>query len=154
MESYVDILMPPELLEPLWKDIDALEARGCYKEAYQYLRTVTNELNQLREARISVCCLLESSAETWRSFQTLQSLMGQHLTPVREHSPLMYLESLRSIMQTVHQALLYKSNFSELQVLVIELCNAHSDRLENNLELPEIHKTTLSRVTAPASNLH
>ena len=154
MESYVDILMPPELLEPLWKDIDALEARGCYKEAYQYLRTVTNELNQLREARISVCCLLESSTETWSSFQTLQSLVGQHLTPVREHSPLMYLESLRSIMQTVHQALLYKSNFSELQELVIELCNAHCDRLENNLELPEIHKTTLSRVTAPASNLH
>ena len=51
MESYVDILMPPELLEPLWKDIDALEARGCYKEAYQYLRTVTNELNQLRDCK-------------------------------------------------------------------------------------------------------
>ena len=154
MESYVDILMPPELLEPLWKDIDALEARGCYKEAYQYLRTVTNELNQLREARISVCCLLESSAETWRSFQTLQSLMGQHLTPVREHSPLMYLESLRSIMQTVHQALLYKSNFSELQVLVIELCNAHSDRLENDSKLPELHWITLAHTIGPSSNLH
>ena len=154
MESYVDILMPPELLEPLWKDIDALEARGCYKEAYQYLRTVTNELNQLREARISVCCLLESSAETWRNFQTLQSLMGQHLTPVREHSPLMYLESLRLIMQTVHQALVCKSNFSELQALVIELCNAHSDRLENDSKLPELHWITLAHTIGPSSNLH
>ena len=154
MAHYSDILVSPELLDPLWKDIDTLESRGCYKEAYQYLRTVTDELNLLREARISVCCLLESGTEAWSSFQTLQALMEQHLAPVKEHSKLMFLESLRAIMQAVHQALLCKVSVHELQALVITLCSAHCNQLEHDAGLSEWHWTTQTQVSAHSSNIH
>ena len=154
MAHYSDILVSPELLDPLWKDIDTLESRGCYKEAYQYLRTVTDELNLLREARISVCCLLESGTEAWSSFQTLQALMSQHLAPVKEHSKLMFLESLRAIMQAAHQALLCKVSVHELQALVITLCSAHCDRLDGNNGLSELHWILQPSAYTHSSNLH
>lgn len=154
MAHYSDILVSPELLDPLWKDIDTLESRGCYKEAYQYLRTVTDELNLLREARISVCCLLESGTEAWSSFQTLQALMSQHLAPVKEHSKLMFLESLRAIMQAAHQALLCKVSVHELQALVITLCSAHCDRLDGDSGLSELHWILQPSAYTHSSNLH
>ena len=154
MAHYSDILVSPELLDPLWKDIDTLESRGCYKEAYQYLRTVTDELNLLREARISVCCLLESGTEAWSSFQTLQALMSQHLAPVKEHSKLMFLESLRAIMQAAHQALLCKVSVHELQALVITLCSAHCDRLDGDRGLSELHWILQPSAYTHSSNLH
>ena len=130
--NHIDMLIPPSVLEPIWEDIDGLESRGCYKEAYQYLRTVTNELNLIRETRIGMCCALESDAETWSDFQSLQSLMVQHLEPIKENSKLMYLESLRTIMQSAHDALLNKMLFAELQVLLIELCSAYCEQHEDN----------------------
>ena len=154
MAHYSDILVSPELLDPLWKDIDTLESRGCYKEAYQYLRTVTDELNLLREARISVCCLLERGTEAWSTFQTLQALMSQHLAPVKEHSKLMFLESLRAIMQAAHQALLCKVSVHELQALVITLCSAHCDRLDGDCKLSEVHWTTRVGAYTHSSNIH
>ena len=153
MNHHADLLVSPTWLDPIWKDIDKLETRGYHKEAYQYLRTVTDELNQLREARMGVCSLL-GGTEGWRSFQTLQALMDQHLAPVKEHSKLMFLESLRAIMQAVHQALLCKVSVHELQALVITLCSAHCNQLEHDAGLSEWHWTTQTQVSAHSSNIH
>lgn len=154
MNHHADLLVSPTLLDPIWKDINRLETRGYYKEAYQYLRTVTDELNQLREAMMGVCCLLDRETEEWRGFQTLQTLMSQHLAPVKEHSKLMFLESLRTIMQAVHQALLCKVSVHELQTVVITLCSVHCDQIEHDAGLAELHWTTQTQVSAHSSNLH
>lgn len=154
MNHHADKLVSQALLEPIWKDIDDLETRGYYKQAYQYLRTVTDELNLLREARSGICCLLERNTEAGSNFQALQSLIAQRLEPIREHCKLMYLESIRSIMQTTHQALLCKTSFSELQRLVIKLCTMHCNQLAGDTELSEWLWTTQSQASVSASKLH
>lgn len=121
-------LASPELLQPIWKEIDSLDEREHYKEAYQYLRFVTNELTLLHEATIAVSSLLTVSND-W-PFEQLQKQLEQQLQPIRDSSLLRYIESLRTVLQAAHQALHTERGGVEPDILITELCANKCAQLE------------------------
>ena len=72
-------LASPELLQPIWNEIDSLDEREHYKEAYQYLRFVTKELTLLHEATIAVSSLLNVAPDVHWPFEQLQKQLEQQL---------------------------------------------------------------------------
>lgn len=149
-----DILISDELLAPILSEIDQLEAKGCFKEANQYLRTLMAELGLLREARLGVFCLIEGQGDAWARFEQLQSLMMAELQPLRESSRLMYLESLRLIMQALQRALLGHVSADELRSLISELCQTRTLQILHGSESADaLWEATLKRFGG-ASPLH
>lgn len=131
MLDHNDRLLPSGLLNPIWEDIRKLEAQGNYKEAFLYLRTVTTEVNSLNQVNISICCLLDRPA----SLLALLSMVVERLVPIEECSNLMYLESLRMIMESVLRAIELNASTPEIQSTISELCEHHNDRLFSQTDL-------------------
>ena len=131
MLDHNDRLLPSGLLNPIWEDIRKLESQGNYKEAFLYLRTVTNEINLLNQVNISICCLLDRPA----SLLALLSMVVERLVPIEECSNLMYLESLRLIMESVLRALELNASSSDIQSTISELCERHNNRLVTQTDL-------------------
>ena len=123
-------LASPELLQPIWNEIDSLDEREHYKEAYQYLRFVTKELTLLHEATIAVSSLLNVAPDVHWPFEQLQKQLEQQLQPIRDSSLLRYIESLRTVLQAVHRALSQRSGV-ELEKLTTELCAYQCEQLNS-----------------------
>ena len=124
------MLAPPELLQPIWKEIDSLDEREHYKEAYQYLRFVTKELTLLHEATIAVSSLLNVAPDVHWPFEQLQKQLEQQLQPIRDSSLLRYIESIRTVLQAVHRALSQRGGV-ELEKLTSELCAYQCEQLNS-----------------------
>lgn len=124
------MLAPPELLQPIWKEIDSLDEREHYKEAYQYLRFVTKELTLLHEATIAVSSLLNVAPDVHWPFEQLQMQLEQQLRPIRDSSLLRYIESIRTVLQAVHRALSQRGAV-ELEKLTTELCAYQCEQLNS-----------------------
>ena len=124
-------LTSPELLQPIWKEIDSLNEREYYKEAYQYLRIVTNELSLLHESTLAVNSLLNVNPHDSWSLRRLQMLLERQLKPIRDFSLLRYIESLRIVLQGIHQTFHYQGCCPELEKVTVELCDYQCERLEN-----------------------
>ena len=154
MDYHADTMLPPELLNPIWDDIRKLEAIGQYKEAFMYLRAVTDEIGALHQACIGICFLLEKYPQPWNSLQTLLAMVNQHLAPVTECSKLMYLESLRMIMEAVQQALSLKSHPMELQSTITSLCSIQNNRLFSRTDIPGFDIPTPVSHTGCNPNIH
>ena len=123
-------LASPELLQPIWKEIDSLDEREHYKEAYQYLRFVTKELTLLHEATIAVSSLLNVAPDVHWPFEQLQRQLEQQLQPIRDSSLLRYIESIRTVLQAVHRALSQRGGV-ELEKLTTELCTYQCEQLNS-----------------------
>ena len=123
-------LASPELLQPIWNEIDSLDEREHYKEAYQYLRFVTKELTLLHEATIAVSSLLNVTPDVHWPFEQLQKQLEQQLQPIRDSSLLRYIESLRTVLQAAHQALHTERGGVEPDILITELCANQCAQLE------------------------
>ena len=123
-------LASPELLQPIWNEIDSLDEREHYKEAYQYLRFVTKELTLLHEATIAVSSLLNVAPDVHWPFEQLQRQLEQQLQPIRDSSLLRYIESIRTVLQAVHRALSQRSGV-ELEKLTTELCTYQCEQLNS-----------------------
>ena len=123
-------LASPELLQPIWNEIDSLDEREHYKEAYQYLRFVTKELTLLHEATIAVSSLLNVTPDVHWPFEQLQRQLEQQLQPIRDSSLLRYIESIRTVLQAVHRALSQRSGV-ELEKLTTELCTYQCEQLNS-----------------------
>ena len=145
------MLAPPELLQPIWNEIDSLDEREHYKEAYQYLRFVTKELTLLHEATIAVSSLLNVAPDVHWPFEQLQMQLEQQLQPIRDSSLLRYIESIRTVLQAVHRALSQRGGV-ELEKLTTELC-AYQCELLNSEDLD--HSTHWEfEPGQPSSQLH
>ena len=123
-------LASPELLQPIWNEIDSLDEREHYKEAYQYLRFVTKELTLLHEATIAVSSLLNVTPDVHWPFEQLQMQLEQQLQPIRDSSLLRYIESIRTVLQAVHRALSQRGGV-ELEKLTTELCAYQCEQLNS-----------------------
>ncbi len=154
MDYHTDTILPPELLNPIWDDIRKLESIGHYKEAFMYLRAVTKEIGALHQACIGICCLLEKYPQPWNSLQTLLAMVNQHLAPVTECSKLMYLESLRMIMEAVQQALSLKSHPMELQSTITSICLIQNNRLFRRTDVSGFDIPTTVSQSGYNQNLH
>lgn len=135
MYDHNDTLLPSGLLNPIWEDIRKLESQGNYKEAFLYLRSVTNEINSLNLVNISICCLLDRPGTARNGLLALLSMVIENLEPIEECSNLMYLESLRMIMESVLRAIELNASPSEIQSTISELCEHHNDRLFSQTDL-------------------
>jgi hypothetical protein len=144
-------LASTELLQPIWKEIDSLDEREHYKEAYQYLRFVTKELTLLHEATIAVSSLLNVTPNVHWPFEQLQRQLEQQLQPIRDNSLLRYIESIRTVLQAVHRALSQRSGV-ELEKLTTELCAYQCEQL-NSEELDHPTHWEFEPVQ-PSSQLH
>ncbi len=145
------MLASPELLQPIWKEIDSLDEREHYKEAYQYLRFVTKELTLLHEATIAVSSLLNVTPDVHWRFEQLQMQLEQQLQPIRDSSLLRYIESIRTVLQAVHRALSQRSSV-ELEKLTTELCAYQCEQLNSeDLDHPTHREFEPGQ---PSSQLH
>lgn len=135
MLDHNDRLLPSGLLNPIWEDIRKLESQGNYKEAFLYLRTVTNEINLLNQVNISICCLLDRPGSAMNGLLALLPMVIERLVPIEECSNLMYLESLRVIMESVLRAIELNASTSDIQSTISELCERHNSRLVTRSDL-------------------
>ncbi|MFV0467962.1 MAG: hypothetical protein ACK5MK_03420 [Dysgonomonas sp.] len=87
----------------------------------------------LHEARLGICCILENRTDTSISLQALQSLVMRNIEPVKANGKLLYLESLRTIMQATLQVLYRNIDMSELQTIITEWCMAHCNKFKPNM---------------------
>jgi hypothetical protein len=153
-DSTLDAVISEDLIAPIMGEIDELETKGCYKEANQYLRVIIKELNLLRMARVSLCTRLEESDDPWRRFRQIEKQITRELTSMKQSSPLMYLESLRRIMETLSQASSSRLSFNELQALNTLLCQTQLFRLEEEAEQFEQRWASLNQAILQNVFLH
>lgn len=146
MPARLTSLTPSELLQPIWKEIDSLNAREHYKEAYQYLRFVTTELTILHEAIIDTSSILATRPDTSSSFHQLMMQIEAQLKPVKDESVIRYMVSLRVVLQTIHKMLCQIGCF-DLEMFITELCLDQCNQLscedlsqiETHLPSPPLH---------------
>lgn len=148
----LDSVISEDLLAPLMGEIEDLETKGCYKEANQYLRVIIKELKLLRMARVCLCTRLEECEDPWRRFRLIEKQISNELSAMKESSPLMYLESLRLIMEALSLASSSCLSFNELQALNTLLCQTHLLRLEDEADQFEqrwssLHQTIIQKVS-------
>lgn len=133
-DSPLDAVISEDLIAPIMGEIDELETKGCYKEANQYLRVIIKELNLLRMARVRVWNLLEHCDDPWKRARLIEKQLSTELLVLKEASPLMYLESLRLIMECISRATLTPLSLHEFQELNSLLCQTHLWRLKEEAE--------------------